>query len=230
MEIVFVGTGGIFDLEFGNSSAIVTRRSRTFLIDCGPTVYPRLYSAGMADPIDYILVTHLHEDHVGSLSTLILHTNLRAREKRRATLLYPTEEFREDLTTLLRYCLGDPSEYVDFVPIEEAHGVGYVETTGLHSPDCRSFAYYFVDGSELIYFSGDVGDPGVAARFLESRREEDIRVFHELYYERKASHSHYSDVHEALGHYQVYGYHVDPRRVPADNRVPLVAHSPELVL
>jgi ribonuclease BN (tRNA processing enzyme) len=230
MEIEFVGTGGIFDLEYGHSSALVTRGARTCLIDCGPSVYPRLLAAGRADPIDTILLTHLHEDHVGSLVTLMLHQKLRAREPRLATILYPTEAFRRDIVTLLSYCLGDASEAVEFVPLEREEGMGFVETTGLHYPDCRSFSYWISDGHELIYYSGDIGDPTVAARFLATRREPRIRVFHDINDEHKSSHSHYTAVHRALGSYEVYGYHVDPRQIPPDNSVPLVAERPELLL
>lgn len=230
MEIAFVGTGGLFDWEYGHSSALVTRGARTFLIDCGPSVYPRLLGAGRADPIDAILLTHLHEDHVGSLVTLVLHLKVRAREPRRATILYPTEVFRNDVETLLSLCLGDSSEAVNFVPLEREEGIGFVETTGLHYPDCRSFSYWFSDGHELVYYSGDIGDPGVAARFLASRKEPRIRVFHDIHYEHKPSHSHHTAVHEALGAYELYGYHVDPRQLPFDNSVPLVAQHPELLL
>src|SRR2546423_1333761 len=112
MEIRFLGTGGVFDWQHGNSAALIRRRSETFLIDCGPTVYAKLCSTGTVDEIDHILLTHLHGDHVGSLSAVVLHMNLRASEKRRASILYPTEEFREDLIALLRFLVGEPELFV----------------------------------------------------------------------------------------------------------------------
>ena len=73
VEINFLGTGGAFNLSEKNSSAIIKTAGGTILIDCGSTVYAELQAKKLIESIDYIFITHCHEDHIGSLSTLIYH-------------------------------------------------------------------------------------------------------------------------------------------------------------
>ena len=72
MNLNFLGT----DAGFGkkNTSAwLVSPDNRLILIDCGATVFTELLKRGLLDKewdgID-VIVTHLHLDHVGSLSQL----------------------------------------------------------------------------------------------------------------------------------------------------------------
>jgi len=71
MEIQFLGTGGAFDYIEKNSSVVFFLKRGTFLIDCGSTVYSELKKNDIIPVIDYIFITHMHEDHFGSLSTVI---------------------------------------------------------------------------------------------------------------------------------------------------------------
>ena len=73
MELKFLGTGGAFDWECGNSSALVSFKGETILIDCGCVVYQQLCRLNLIDKIDAILITHFHDDHVGSLSSILAH-------------------------------------------------------------------------------------------------------------------------------------------------------------
>lgn len=230
MEIKFLGTGGVFDYEFGNSSALIKVADQTILIDCGPSVYPTLRKADVIDSLDYILLTHLHGDHVGGLFSLILHLNLRSSRRRKARLLYASESFRDSVASFLRFSFPDLEAHVAFVPVTEARGVGYIDTAGLHMPAMQSYAYYFAQGNELIYYSGDLGDIRVTESFLSGRREEDVKVFHEMHYLEGSAHCHYRSVMALLQRYRVYAYHMDPRQLPPDNTVPLVANHPELLL
>ena len=230
MHVKFLGTGGVFDYEYGNSAAVVRHNGRTILIDCGPSVYGTLCSHGLIEEIDYIVLTHLHGDHVGSLFSLLIHLSSRCKPSRKAVLLYPTDQFRQLVESFLKHWFPDVSAYIHFKPMSTVEGVGFIETTGKHIAGILSFAYYFTEGADLIYYSGDLGDVEVTADFLRSRHETQITVFHELHYNRGKAHTFYRDVMESLQGYSVYGYHVDPTKVPADNTVPLVARTPELLL
>ena len=75
MKLNFLGT----DAGFGkkNTSAwLVSKDNRLILIDCGNTVFSELLESGLLDKdwagVD-VIVTHLHLDHVGSLSQLGLY-------------------------------------------------------------------------------------------------------------------------------------------------------------
>jgi len=86
MKLKFLGTGtstGVPVLMCGcevcrsadprdkrrRSAAIISTRGRNLLIDCGPDIYSQLLDAG-SPPIDAVLLTHTHYDHVGGIDDL----------------------------------------------------------------------------------------------------------------------------------------------------------------
>jgi phosphoribosyl 1,2-cyclic phosphodiesterase len=199
------------------------------LIDCGPLTYTRLREHAKIGDITQILLTHLHGDHVGGLFQLVLYMNGRLTPKRKPVIIYPTEWFRDHIEAFLTFWFPRPRELVEFAPITQFQGLGALDTTNKHMQGLPSFAYFFVDGDSLIYFSGDIGDVRVAADFLATRKETNITVFHEIHHLTGAAHVHYRDVMENLSGYRVYGYHCDPRKIPSDNVIPLVANTPDLL-
>jgi len=71
MRVHFLGTGEAFDAERANSSVFIAG-SAGLLIDCGPTVPPRLWRlACPPDALDAVCFTHLHGDHVLGLPALL---------------------------------------------------------------------------------------------------------------------------------------------------------------
>lgn len=230
IQIQFIGTGGAFDFEQGNSAALVEINGTKILIDCGHSVYPRLREKGLAGKIDYILLTHLHDDHAGSVSTLIFHQKY--VEQKRAKLLHPNAEFGDHLYQYLTFTQQKPEEYSDFHPLWIIKGAGFIETTGMHVPNMMTFAYYFEDEDEIVVYSGDMGNPYLIYQFLEKKDSpKKVRVFHELtFYPNIRAHCYYKDLERLASKYEVYGYHVNPKDAPQDNQILLVANFPHLLL
>lgn len=232
MEIKFLGTGGAFDHAYGNSAAWVTLGGKHLLVDCGNTVYHALRKTNLADHIDYLLITHLHDDHVGSLCTTILHHRYLLDSPRKARLLVPDGDFRDQLYEFLRFGLIRPERYVDFLPLDTVPGLEEVNTYGLHVADMQSYGFIFEDEQEIVAYSGDLGDPNLMFRHLAARpSNKPIRVFHELAFDQtEGIHTYYRDLVPHLEQYRIWGYHIDPTQNPADNPVPLVAHQPGLLI
>jgi len=225
MEIKFLGTGGSGDYTKGTSSAVVKREDKTFLIDCGSTVYAQLRTHNMAEEIDYILITHLHGDHVGCLFQYIYYVG--AVHKKLTTFIYSSDAFKQSIIDFLDM-QEVPNEYYDFVHIDDIEGLDYIDTTGMHTKQIPGHSYYFTDENELMYYSGDIGNTDVATEFLNTRTEEKITVFHEINARDLESHVYYKDAMEKLSDYTAYGYHCDKATMPEDNTFPLVEDYPEL--
>lgn len=87
MRIRFLGTGtstgvpqlgctcsvctstDVHDKRMRTSALVTTDNGTNLLIDCGPDFYHQLLAAG-APPIDALLITHIHYDHVGGMDDL----------------------------------------------------------------------------------------------------------------------------------------------------------------
>lgn len=235
MQIRFLGTGGAFDFEYGNSAAWVEINGFAVLVDCGYSIYTRLRELDLMDRIDYILLTHMHDDHVGSLSTAILHHKHLREPSSPAKILYPPtpagERFLQQIRSYLSFSLGDPDRYVNFLPLTEAPGIGFLETTGMHVPDMLSFAYSFDNEHEIVLYSGDMGDPDMIFEWAEHMDPaKRLRIFHEMSFQKfEGIHSYYKDLMPRLSQYELYAYHLDPREEPEDNAVPLVAEHAEFL-
>ncbi|MGA2603155.1 MAG: MBL fold metallo-hydrolase [Verrucomicrobiia bacterium] len=84
MRVITLGTGDAFGAAGRFHSAVVVRSGNiTALVDCGPCILPALYRSRIhPEEIDFILVTHLHGDHVGGVPMLLLDYQYRSHRRR----------------------------------------------------------------------------------------------------------------------------------------------------
>lgn len=73
MNLNFLGIGSAFNPELGNTSCYYKEKNNILLIDCGSDVYSKIRKFNILDDINtiYIFCTHTHQDHIGSMATLI---------------------------------------------------------------------------------------------------------------------------------------------------------------
>jgi phosphoribosyl 1,2-cyclic phosphodiesterase len=223
-EIKFIGTGAALDHDLCNSSALVTLNGKKILIDCGSNVYGYIKKYGLEREMEYVLITHLHDDHIGSLFLLIMDCYYNNTPPVKLKMLVPDKEFGELLFRHLEHSLVTPLSYIDFVSLEGIKGAGFVETTGKHMEGLPSRAYYFEDNEEVIFYSGDIGEVSVARDFLHSLPDgKKLTIFHDTCFGHEKEHVWYRDLEFLLDRCTLYGYHHHHHRMPADNRIPLVA-------
>ena len=209
--------------QYGNSAAIVTLSNYNVLIDSGFSVYPTLRAKNLINSFQYTLITHLHDDHVGSLSVLILHRKLMP-DSEKLTIIYPDEDFKEDLIRFLSHSLGTVEDYVHFKPITDFPEITAVDTKGQHVPNMQTWAYCFKENEQIIAYSGDLGNSDTVYNTLKPfAGEYDITVFHELtFLEGIKSHTFYTELEKYKGICAIYGYHCDPSLRANDLSIPLV--------
>lgn len=228
MQIKFLGTGGAFDVEYLNSAALLEFRGKNILIDCGFTVFPTLFSKGLVSKVDYILLTHLHNDHCGSLANLLLYKNI-IEKSEKPVLLYPSEQFKTQVQNFLDIQVKEADEYVEFLPLDQMDGLSCVNTYGMHSEGFQSYAYIFDDGYRIAY-SGDLGKPEALFEKLGKLPPMPTSVFHDITFNpENTGHTYYKKLFPYLIGCEMFGYHCDPTRNPPDNPIRLVFHQPELM-
>jgi ribonuclease BN (tRNA processing enzyme) len=230
MQIKFLGTGGAFDIDYLNSAALLTFKESGILIDCGFTVYQTLVHKNLMHRVDYILLTHLHNDHCGSLANLLLHKHVIDKAPK-PTILYPSEQFRNEICEFLKIQVKDPAKYAEFMPLEQFDGVRAVNTYGQHSEGLQSFAYIFDEDGRRIVYSGDLGKPDVLFDKLSRMSTLPTCVYHDITFNpENTGHTYYKKLLPYLNGVEMFGYHCDPTQNPADNPIRLVFYQKDLMV
>jgi flavorubredoxin len=229
MEARIVGYGGAFDTHLVNSSLWVSLEGKRYLIDCGHSVFAELVKTGLASEIDIILITHLHDDHVGSLSSYLLYRNI-VLGLPIPEIWCPTTAFAEQLTALLSHSQRDISQRAKICAFPRLAHVGFIDTFGLHVPGMITFAFWFQDSQHSLVWSGDLGDGTIIFRKIPEIGLRNPLVLHEMsYHEVHIGHTSYRQLAPYLAEYNVVGYHCDPQKAPADCIIPHVSDRLNLV-
>lgn len=228
MQIKFLGTGGAFDTDYRNSAALLEFRDINLLIDCGFTVFPTLVEKNLTQKIDHIILTHLHNDHCGSLANLLLYKHIVEKSKR-PIILYPSEQFKQQLYKFLELQVKDPDKYAEFVPLDQVDGIISIDTYGQHSEGLQTYAYIFDNESRIVY-SGDLSKPEVLFEKLERLPGKKTRVFHDITFNSdNTGHTYYKKLLPYINGIDMYGYHCDPTKSPQDNPIRLVFYEKALM-
>jgi L-ascorbate metabolism protein UlaG (beta-lactamase superfamily) len=222
MQINFVGTGGAFDANYVNSSALVTLNDKKYLVDCGHSVFPELVRKDLVAGIDRVLITHLHDDHVGSVGTLVFY-NYHVLGRKITVLLPNHVAYIEKFKQLVSTTIVHFEHYLNIDLIDDTT-IKSFDTTGLHYEGMESFGYLFSEGDKHLLYSGDLGQPD----FLFNRIGEmnidpaNLQIFHDISFYRNSAHAYYQDLIKWQDKYLIYGYHCNPEKNPKDNTIPLV--------
>lgn len=228
MQINFLGTGGAFDVDFLNSAALLEFKDMNILLDCGFTVFPTLVKKNLINKVDHILLTHLHNDHCGSLATLLLYKSI-IEKSPRPVIIYPSEQFRQQLFSFLELQIKDPEKYADFVALDQFEGITCIDTYGQHSPNMQTYAFIFDDDYRIAY-SGDLSKPEALFDKLEKMPSMPTCVYHDITFNPdNTAHTYYKKLLPYMNGYDLFGYHCDPTENPPDNPIRLVFYQKDLL-
>lgn len=165
MEMKFLGKGSAFYPIYGNTGAYFFKGNRLYLLDCGESMYGILQERGILDKAEqvYVLLTHLHADHVGSLGSLISY--FYCVLKRPVSVIHPEITAVEllDLQGIAR----EGYRYDRFFPWEsEDLTVEAVEVD--HVKNMKCYGYILSDNDGSVYYSGDASTlpPTILTDFL----------------------------------------------------------------
>lgn len=214
MQLKFLGTGGAFEPAYGNSAAILTLTGKKILIDTGFTVYPQLVALKLWSEIDYILLTHLHNDHCGSLANILLH-HFFFTNGRKTILLYQTEAFRQQLAAFLEIQLQDVTKYAEFKSVTEVLGISFLDTFNRHADGFQTYSFIFEEAGQRLVYSGDLRDCNFLFEHLATLPPLPTTVYHDISFNpQNKGHAQYTALMPYQTHYTVFGYHCNPTQTP----------------
>jgi ribonuclease BN (tRNA processing enzyme) len=160
-KISFIGRGSAFNTELGNTSAFVKKGNSLLLIDCGGTVFHRLQELNMFDGLEnlYIIITHTHPDHVGSLGEVIFYSYYIL--KHRPTIFFPQKELIECfLTSIGVSCEMYHLNSFDMIDVNDTQfgefSVEFVPV--LHVATIPAYGFIMKLNEKSFYYSGDAND------------------------------------------------------------------------
>lgn len=157
--LTFLGS----DAGFGkaNNSAYIERANKLTIIDCGFTVFEKIkgkFDLTKYDEIE-IIITHLHNDHAGSLSQIILYAYFVFNKK--IKVISQCEHIAE----YLQFC-GTPKEAYEL--LKETDNITMIKTE--HTPYLDAYGFeIIVDGKNIVY----TGDTNTINPFLPYINEAD---------------------------------------------------------
>jgi len=128
LRIVFLACSSwVSNPYLGGVSIAIVRDSGFALLDCGPKAPERIALCGL-DPcsLDFVLVTHMHGDHVLGLPTLIMWRRFRCPSK--TTVVVGAKPVIDSVRKLLELVGCPQHREVELVPIsvgEETEIMGY---------------------------------------------------------------------------------------------------------
>lgn len=152
MNLKFLGIGSAFCPHLRNTSAYIVGKDSLYLFDCGETVFEDVLKRGLLEKKNiYLIITHTHCDHVGSLGSLISYCYY-VQNKKIIEVIYPGERVREFLNIvginpkIYKYShqLSQNEKNLKIKPVEVPH-----------TEDMVSYGYKIYLNDEIEFFSGD---------------------------------------------------------------------------
>ena len=140
----FLGSDAGFGKE--NNSAYIEIENKLILIDCGFTVFEKAiekFNLKKYDDIE-IIITHLHNDHAGSLSQIILYSYSICNKKVRVI------SGCEHIEDYLSFC-GTPKDAYELLTGTE--NIIMIETE--HTPYLDAFGFQMMINGNNIIYTGD---------------------------------------------------------------------------
>lgn len=155
MTLTFLGKGAAFYPAYGNTGAYFWHGKNLYLLDCGETTFGILQQKGVLDSPArvYVLVTHLHADHVGSLASLISYLYY---EKNIQPVVFHPEQ---TINALLALEGIEPMTYHYLPHMTEPDQAFIAEPVKVkHVEGMECYGYLLKSETEVIYYSGDAAE------------------------------------------------------------------------
>lgn len=168
IRVVFLGTGDAFSAGGRNQSACIIEHPQvTLLLDCGATTLTSLNKYNVSiDPVDGILISHLHGDHIAGLPFLFLHYLYIEPRRRSLRILGPEgleNRINQLYQTMYPIDASNPLPFeLDFTEVQlgQEYSLDILRIEPFparHQDNPPSYGYTLeLDGRKIVY-TGDTG-------------------------------------------------------------------------
>ena len=165
MKLVFLGTShGFVEVGCFCTATLLETGGAYYLIDCGAPVEALMKNMGKSlDHVRGIFVTHMHEDHVASLSSVLKDFGRRSSTAR-ATFFFPEKAGLEGFLTWVRAMhrrtesdrIGFGLSSTDVFYEDENIRVSGIRTDHIKGYPTYAYRFELLKEDKRILFTGDV--------------------------------------------------------------------------
>ena len=156
MILKFIGRGSAFNVKEGNNSAYLKINDELLLIDCGEGIFERIIKNNLLKDIRKInvVITHMHSDHVGSLSSFIYYCYY--IKNIIVNVNFPDDEICNFLK-MQGNIEGEQYRFKKFQVEKEnmAGSVIIIPFKVIHAEQFNNYGYLIKVHNKTIWFSGD---------------------------------------------------------------------------
>jgi ribonuclease BN (tRNA processing enzyme) len=179
LELKFLGTGSAFYTEPGRNAAYIDMNGKILLFDCGESTFADIMAKGIYNTAKefYIMITHPHTDHIGSLSSLVFYNYY--VKKLPTKIICDEPHYRQTIETFLTLTGVVPSDY-EFLNSAQAPEflpeIAKIELVPIkHSPKVWSQALHVQSRwGQNIYYTGDINDSKYVSKIVEELQSDDM--------------------------------------------------------
>lgn len=178
MELEFLGTGSFCNTKLGSNSAYLKEDKKVLLFDCGESTFTRMIKKQLHNEVAefFIIITHPHTDHIGSINSLIFYNHYVKGIK--SHIICDDENKIEDFKLFFKIT-GIPPEIYDFMPPDEvSKHFKQIKNLKLipiyHSPRVWSQAIHIQFNNDTkLFYTGDMNDDEHLKEFAKLLKEGD---------------------------------------------------------
>lgn len=207
MKLNFLGYGAAFYPRLGNNNAYFEIGENIYFLDFGEMAFHTVmqYLDISKYKEIYIILTHMHADHCGSVASLasymycVLHKVIH--------IIHPVDTIVQLLTLQ-----GIAKNFYTFsYTLPQNLGFSIQAYEVQHALDMKSFGYILSDENSSIYYSGDAADipKDVLSKFLSGKIS---RIYQDTASHFSSSHCHYTHLEQLIPQSfrnNVYCMHID---------------------
>ena len=178
MKLEFLGRGGAFFVEEGNTSAYFIEDKTLFLIDCGESVFSKIVQLHLLEEnqIEAVVcfITHMHSDHTGSLSSLIYYCTYALVNSPLCFMIVCHNSVTKELKQMLaaQGCAG----FYSLLPVEvlsnhfrSFNEVRFIRTA--HQLDHPASCIEFTTDNGKVFYSGDTRDLELIRSYVQNVKD-----------------------------------------------------------